>query len=500
MNTKTGQSTDTRPDTDIDPGPGINSHAHTSTDSGLGTGTGPGSTPGSGFAVQLAVGLASFLTPFLNSALSVAAPTIGAEFVLGPPQLALMIIAQLISAAALMMPFGRLSDFLGRRPIFLCGSAIFSGASLLICLSASPAQLIAARFLQGVGDAMTFGVSAAILVAAVPSQQRGRALGVNLAFIYAGLALGPLLGGMFTTWLSWRFIFALTALLGVCAFVLVARFWKEARPAPSSRYDWLGAALFAPGTGGFILALTLQPSWTATLGMAAALGLAPLFLAVERRHPDPLLPEAIFRSNPRFSLANLTSALGYTAAFSCSFLMSLYFQNVRGMTPNAAGLLMLIQPVVQMVCSPLAGILADRCAPARLASVGLVLLASGLFLLGTAGATTPMVPIAGFLVLQGVGFAFFASPNMSAIMACVPGQRHGLASGLLATMRSTGMSLSMALTGMLLAAFVGTGRGPEAAPQILVSLKVCFALFGVIALAGAVVSWLSARQTAVRGD
>ena len=445
-------------------------------------------------AVQLAVGLASFLTPFLNSALSVAAPTIGQEFALAPARLALLIIAQLISASALMMPFGRLSDFLGRRPIFLCGSAIFSCASLLICLSAGPDQLIAARFLQGVGDAMVFGVSAAIMTAAVAPERRGRALGLNLAFIYAGLALGPLLGGLFTTWLSWRLIFALTALLGVCAFLLVARFWKETRPEPASRFDWLGAALFAPGTGGFILALSLQPSWPATLGMVAALSLAPLFLAVERRHPDPLLSPAVFRSSPRFGLANITSALGYTAAFSTSFLMSLYFQSVRGMTPQAAGLIMLIQPVVQMFCSPLAGILADRFVPARLASVGLVLLAVGLFLLGTADTATSVAHIAWVLALQGAGFSLFASPNMSAIMACVHDHHHGLASGLLATMRTMGMSLSMALTGMLLAAIVGTGRGPEAAPLILASLKGCCALFGAVALAGAATSWLGGRS------
>lgn len=450
-------------------------------------------------AVQIAVGLASFLTPFLNSALSVAAPTIGNEFALGPPELALLIIAQLISASALMMPFGRLSDFLGRRPIFLCGSAIFSSASLLICISTSPDQLIAARFLQGVGDAMTFGVSAAILVAAVAPERRGRALGVNLAFIYAGLALGPLFGGLFTAWISWRIIFAMTAVLGVSAFWLVARFWKEARPAPSSRFDWWGTALFVPGTGGFILALSLQPSWSATMGMAACLGLAPFFLAVERRHPDPLLPPAIFRTRPRFALANAASVLGYAAAFSTSFLMSLYFQNVRGMNPQTAGLIMLIQPVVQALCSPLAGIASDRFSPARLASVGLLLLGMGLFMLAAAGNSTPMQPIVWMLVLQGIGFAFFASPNMSAIMACVRDGRHGLASGLLATMRTMGMSLSMALTGMLLAAIVGTGRGPEAAPQILASLKVCFALFGCIALAAALVSWLGGRQGADRG-
>lgn len=443
-------------------------------------------------AVQIAVGLASFLTPFLNSALSVAAPTIGREFSLGPPELALMMIAQLVSAAALLAVFGRLSDFVGRRAIFLGGSAMFSLASMAICLSATPGQIVAARFAQGVGDAMTFGVSAAILVAAVEPGRRGRALGVNLSFVYAGLALGPLLGGVFTAWFSWRMIFALTAVLGLCSFWLVARFWKEARPAPSTPFDWLGAALFVPGIGGFILALSLQPSWQATLGMVAALGLAPLFLAVERRHPDPLLPPALFRSSPRFLLANLTSALGYTAAFSTTFLMSLYFQDVRSMPPQTTGLFMLIQPVVQSLGSVLAGNLADRFAPARLASIGLALLCVGLFMLGGLGADTPPLPIALVLTLLGIGFSLFASPNMSAIMACVAEERHGMASGLLATMRTVGMSLSMALTGMTLALFVGSERGPEAVPHILASLKNGFTLFGLIALAGAVASGVGA--------
>ena len=441
--------------------------------------------------METAIGLACFQTPFLNSALGVALPSIGQDFGLSPHEMALAMVAQLVVAAALLTPFGRLSDYLGRRRIFLAGSALFSAASLTVCLSPSAHFVYAGRFLQGLGDAMTFGVSSALLLASAPPDQRGRVLGYNLAWVYGGLALGPVLSGLVTAWLSWRLIFALTAAVGLTAFTLL---WRHGRSIPderqTGRFDFPGAALYSPAVFCLILGLSLQPSLSGLALLAGGAALIPWLVRVERGHPAPLLDLGMLAANRTFAAANLTSVLGYTAAFSVSFLLSLYFQKCRGLGADTAGLLLLLQPAIQAVCSPLAGSLSDRVRPERLTSLGLALLCLGLWGLGLVSPDTPLSWIAALQVTLGLGFSLFASPNVHAIMDTAPPGYQGLASGLLATMRTAGMAVSMAATGVALAVVVGQARTGDVGPQVMVSLRICFWCFGAVALAGI---WITLR-------
>jgi len=443
-------------------------------------------------ATQAAVGLASFLTPFLYGALSVAVPTMGREFDFTTHQMALLLMAHLLFSTACNLPFGRLSDLVGRKSVFMAGSILFATSSLLAGLAHAPWVLVAARALQGVGDAMTFGVSAAILVSVVEPGRTGRALGINIMFVYAGLALGPLAGGALTTLFSWRVIFFLSSLAGLAALALIMKGYSQPEDRTHTDVDWRGMAFYLPGMLALIAGLSQAASWTGLGLLGASAVLFLVFGKVEPGREHPLLDLDYLVINRPFSLANATSVLGYAAGFSLSFLASLLLQSVMGMPAGDAGMLLLVQPAVMTVASPLAGRLSDRYDPAWVSATGLAVLGLSMFAFaGLAAGATPGC-MAWLLGAAGFGFALFVSPNINAIMRCVDAPHAGMASGLLATTRGLGMCVSLSMTGMVLAWLAG-GDARGAGPEVLPALTACFVLSGVVSLGGAWVSLKSSR-------
>jgi MFS family permease len=463
-------------------------------------------------ATQAAVGLASFLTPFVYGALSVAMPTIGRAFDFSPREMTTVLMVHLLLSTSCNLPFGRLSDRIGRKRVFMAGSLLFALSSVLAGLAGTPWLLVAARALQGVGDAMTFGVSAAILVSVVPPERIGRALGMNITFVYAGLALGPLVGGVLTAYLSWRVIFFLSSASGVAALALVQRNYHEVaghrdfgegvtgleetgqgKPGlKSAGLDLPGMALYLPAVLTLILGVSLQPSFS---GAGLLILSAPLFWALYRaevRLKRPLLDVVYLCGNRRFGLANLTSTLGYAAGFSTGFLVSLLLQGVMGLSASHAGYVVLVQPLIMTLASPLAGWLSDRFHPGRVSAAGLAVLGLAMFALSGLGPGVSLARTSELLAASGFGFALFVSPNIHAIMRSADASHMGMASGLLATMRGLGMCLSLSVTGIVLALFAGQPAVARIGADILPALRLCFVLSGLIGLAAAWVSWRGA--------
>ena len=455
-------------------------------------------------ATQAAVGLASFLTPFVYGALSVAMPTMGRSFAFAPSEMATVMMVHLVLSTSCNLPFGRLSDRIGRKRVFMAGSLLFAVSSLLAGMAGATWLLVAARAVQGVGDAMVFGVSAAILLSTAAPSRAGRVLGGNIAFVYAGSALGPLAGGALTASLSWRMVFFLSSALGLAAFVLIWLSYHEApgpgrsdagREAPEplpAGLDLPGICLFLPAVLSLILGFSLQPSLAG--GGLLALS-APLFWVLYRTEAGrkrPLLDVAYIRRNRSFSLANLASTLGYAAGFSTGFLVSLLLQEVMGLSASQAGGVVLVLPLVMALSSPLAGRLSDRFHPARVGASGLVVFGLSVLALPALGPGTPPVLAAGLLAVAGFGFALFASPNIHAVMQSADAAHVGMASGLLATTRGLGMCLSLAGTGIVLAALAGPKNAALAGADMLPALRLCFVLSGVLGFAAAWVSWRGA--------
>jgi len=414
--------------------------------------------------VLVATSISAFLTPFMSAAVTVALPTIGIEFGAETTWLNWIATSFLLAAAMALVPLGKVADIHGRRRMFAAGMAVHTLASVACALSPNIEALIALRAVQGVGGAMIFGTGTAILTSVFPAGERGRVLGINVGIVYAGLSVGPFLGGLMTQALGWRSLFLAGALLGAAGLAVtvhgIRSEWAEAR---GERFDLPGTAAYVAGLASLMIGLSLLPSPAGLACLAGgAAGLAG-FVVVESRSDHPVLGVSLFRGNPVFAFSNLAALINYCATFAVTFLLSLYLQYVRGMTPRDAGLLMVIQPVLQAVFSPLAGRLSDRVEPRILASSGMGLTLVGLVPMAMLGPETSLVLIGTSLAVMGLGFALFSSPNTNAIMGSVERRSYGVASATLATMRLVGQMLSM---GMVMVAFALTMGHVKITPEV----------------------------------
>jgi EmrB/QacA subfamily drug resistance transporter len=437
-------------------------------------------------AALVAATLAALLTAFSGSSVNIALPSIGRDFSMDAILLSWVPTSFLLAAAMFLVPIGRLADIHGRKKVFMLGTAVFTAASLLAGLAPSATVLIVARALQGIGGAMISGTGVAILTSVFPPQERGRVLGINVAAVYLGLSLGPPLGGILTERLGWRSVFLTPIPLGLVIIVFVLWLldgeWADARGEP---FDLAGSAIYALALVALMYGFSLLPGWTG-VGLIA-LGLAGFiaFGAWELKIVSPVLNLKLFAGNRPFTFSNLAALIHYSAVYAVTFLLSLYLQYIKALTPEQAGLVLIFQPVVQAVFSPAAGRLSDRVEPRILASAGMMLTTTGLCLLAFLGADTPMWAIIACLILLGLGYALFSSPNMNAIMGSVERKSYGVAAGMLATMRLIGQMLSMGIATLLFALYLGHAEiTPSLYPLFLISAKTAFAIFAALCVIG----------------
>ncbi len=430
--------------------------------------------------------LSSFLTPYTLSSVNVALPSIGREFNVDTIVLNWFATAFLLSTAVFLVPFGRIADIVGRKRVYVVGLSVFAAASLLSGLAPSPTWLIVARFVQGLGGAMVFATGIAILTIVYPIEERGKVLGINIASVYAGLSVGPLLGGVLTQYLGWRSVFLFTVPFG---FIIALMAWLWLRGewvgARGESFDFIGSILYAV----MLIVLLLGFSELTIYYLLLGIILFIFFVFWELRVNHPLIDVRIFSRSLTFSLSNLASLLNYTSTYSSTFLLSLYLQFIYGMSPQDAGLILLSRPVVQSVFSPFAGWLSDRVEPRVLASIGMGLIAVGLYLLSFIGLDTSIFYIISALVLIGFGFALFSSPNTNAIMSSIEKKFYGVASATLATMRVVGQTLSMAVVMLISGIYLGRELLTPATYILFINtMGSSFKVFVIICLIGLIAS------------
>jgi EmrB/QacA subfamily drug resistance transporter len=438
--------------------------------------------------VLLITTLSSFMTPFMVSALNLAIPRISAD--LGADAVALNWVAlvYLLAVAAFLVPLGRVADLYGRKRVFVIGISLYALGSALAAMTRSVQVLIACRALQGIGGAMISATAVAILTSVYPPEERGRVLGINAAAVYTGLSTGPVLGGFLTEQLGWRSIFAFNALVALIILPLtLTRLRREWAEAAGRSFDWIGAVLYSVSLIGLMYGVSsaYEVFYAQWLIVGGIVGLG-LFAWIELRvAQQPLLDLGRFRGNWLFVFSNLTALIQYVATFAVTFLLSLYLQGVKEMKPQPAGFVLLGQPVMMALLSPLCGWLSDRVEPRVLASLGMLTTSGALVVLSTFDAGTSVWLVLGMLALIGLGFSFFSSPNSNAVMGAVTGRDYGVAASVLGTMRSVGQAFSMAVILLFFTVYVGQVEiSPEAiqgAPEIgqgLISvMRVGFRLF-----------------------
>jgi EmrB/QacA subfamily drug resistance transporter len=392
----------------------------------------------------------------------------------------------ILAAAITLVPLGRLADIYGRKKIFLYGAIVFTAASGLCAWSPTQTFLIAVRIIQGIGGAMIFSTGTAMLVSAYPAGDRGKILGINIAAVYIGLTIGPFIGGLLTEHLGWRYIFIFTAILGIIIILSVAAMIKEEWSGTKGEgFDFAGSMLYAIALFAIMYGFSLLPTWRA--GLLIGLGVLCLgfFIFQQLKQPSPLLDIRLFLDNKVFAFSNLAALINYCATFAVTFLLSLYLQHIKMLTPSQTGIILVAAPFMQAFFSPLAGRLSDRLEPQIIASIGMALNVIGLIPLIFINNDTSIHYIVFCLILLGLGFALFSSPNVNATMSAVENKFYGIASATLGTMRLTGQMFSMGITMLVFAVILGNHPISQANnPLLLKSIQIIFTLLAVICCGG----------------
>jgi EmrB/QacA subfamily drug resistance transporter len=436
--------------------------------------------------VLLVASTASFIFPFMGSSVNVALPSIGRELALDAVTLGWIATAYILASATLLVPFGRIADIHGRKKVFTCGVIVFTVSSFLSGIAASAAMLISFRVLQGIGGAMIAGTGVAMLTSVFPAEERGKALGINVAATYAGLSLGPVLGGVLTQHLGWRSIFFVGVPLGLVVLGVILRKvkgdWAEAK---GEKFDLAGSMIYSVALVVLVYGFTMLPAMLGVWLIVAGVIALSAFVRWETKMRSPVLDMNLFKNNRVFAFSNLAALINYSATYAVAFFISLYLQYIKGFSPQSAGLILVAMPAVQAVFSPLAGRLSDRIEPGVIASTGMALTTAGLVFFIFLSGETSLEFIMGALILIGFGFALFSSPNTNAVMGAAPKTAYGVASATLATMRQVGMVFSMGIAMLMFALQIGRVEiTPEYYPAFLESMRTSFIIFALLCFGG----------------
>lgn len=452
-------------------------------------------------SVLLVSSFTSFLPPFLASSINLALPAIGQEFHANAISLGWVISSFLLSSVIFLLPFGKLGDIAGRKRIFSTGIILFTISSFLILFSKSITILIIFRILQGFSSAMIFGTNLAILTSVFPMGERGRAMGINVTATYFGLSAGPVIGGWLTQLFGWRSIFIALIPFGIISIYLVfSKIDKEWSEAKGEKFDWKGSVIYGIAMFGLMYGFSKLPKASGWIFLLSGIVMAIIFLVFENRFKNPVFDIRLILRNRGFAFSGLAALINYSATSAIGFFMSLYLQYLKGFDAKSAGLIMISQPVIMTLFSPLAGKLSDRKNPGVIASVGMGITAAGLILFCFIKESTPVYLIVLLLILMGAGFGIFSSPNSNAIMSSVEKRSLGIASSVVATMRMVGQMMSMGIAMMLIALYIGRQTiNPSTYPGLITAMKSGFVIFSILSVLSIFAS-LARNNNTVNGN
>ncbi len=380
---------------------------------------------------------------------NVALPTLARVYSTSVDNAEWVILSFMLVTASTLVLFGRLGDMFGQKRIYLTGFVVFGLSSLACAFSPTLLFMIVARGVQALGAAMLVSSNQALIVDSFPIQQRGRAIGFNGAAVAVGLSLGPILGGAIITFGDWRWIFLINVPISILALTAAAIVLKRPVTKAVEGFDVPGALLSIAGLFSISLALSRShiwgwsSPWTSGL-LALGVILLAIFVVVERRVKSPTLDLSLFRN--RVFAFSVLAALIYFVGFSgVIFIVPLAAQTTLDASALAAGLLLVPITAMNIVLAPLAGGLSDRVPVRYVSTAGALVVGIGMFLMSRLPHYPPRWEMIAFLMVAGAGTAVFSQPNNSAIMGSAPANRRGIAAGTLATARTAGQLLGIAV-------------------------------------------------------
>ncbi|NLO28880.1 MAG: MFS transporter [Actinobacteria bacterium] len=438
-----------------------------------------------------AVTTTGFLHALSMSGVNVALERIASDLKLSAVSISWVTLSVILATGALLMPMARVADFRGRVLVYHIGLACFGLFCLAAAFAPNAATLIITRVLQGVAGALLFSTTVAMVTLAYPPEARGRALGLQVAGVYLGITLGPVVGGIITENLGWRALFIVVGALSLVNLMVPFRRlrgleWRDPKTAP---FDIWGSLVWVCALSALIIGFSYLPGITGyVLIVVGAAGLVG-FVRAETRAADPILNVDLLRRNRVFASANAALFINYSATTAMSFLMGLYLLYNRGLGAQKAGLVMVTGPFVQAVVSPFAGRMADRLEARFIASTGMGFCAVGLFAFIFLRESTPYWYVIAVLCVLGLGFGLFASPIIHTVMGSIDRRYVGVGAATSSTMRVAGQSFSMGIAALVLAVVVGRHEiGPSDHVHLLRSVQMTFLIFAVLCVIGVFVA------------
>ena len=457
----------------------------------------------------IAVTFGTYMGTMDFSIINVALPTLSDEFDRPPDTVIWASLIAALVATGLTLTAGRSGDLFGRKRIYLFGWVVFMAGLVLASVAQSIETLIGFRALQAVGVAMVTGNGNAIITAAFPDNERGKALGIVGSVVGAGLMTGPIVGGLLLSVGDWRALFYLRIPIVFIAFGLAAWLIREpARERGGGKLDIPGSITLFVFLSAALLAVNRGQSWGWTspqivgLAVISVIGFVA-FLRIETRSASPVLSLGLFKHRG-FSIAVGALILSFLGQSATLFLMPFYLVEVRDYTIVQTGLILSTVPSMMLLLSAYSGQISDRYGFRHQTTLGITIVVAGLLSLATLGEDTTAPLIMVRLAVIGIGSAIFMSPNSSDVMGSVPRSMLGTAAASLATGRNVGTAVGLAITGAVLVSVATDSAGLDAvqntrdlpASALLDGIRASFVVASALALLGAVAS--STRPATVR--
>jgi EmrB/QacA subfamily drug resistance transporter len=388
------------------------------------------------------------------SIVNVAMPTLKTDFNTSMATIEWVAMAYMLTLTVMLPFFGRLADMVGRSKLYNTGFVIFTIGSVFCGMATSASFIIAARVLQAVGAGLLQANSVALITQAFPSNELGKAIGIQGAVQAIAMAVGPFVGGLLIASVGWRAVFYINVPIGILGtlaglFILP----RQEQSGKREKIDYLGTVLFATGLAALVLAFNNvgKLGWSSPVVIAcfiAAFVLLPAFVFTELKVKSPMMDLKLFK-NWTFTTGNLTGMLSYYVMFAVLFLMPFYFENVLGYSPALTGTLLTPIPLAMAFVAPVSGHVSDKYGPRIMTSAGMLAASIACFAFMFLRSSASLPILIGELVLLGIGMGLFTPPNNSAIMCAAPKEKLGLAGGLLNMMRSLGLIFGVDISGLI---------------------------------------------------